>query len=420
MGKYVIGGGAHLTGSVRISGAKNAVLPMLAGAVLTRSQCIILDAPDIRDLAVMSNILRSIGVSVEVMEREGRRAVVVSAANLRASEVPEDLMREMRSSIFLMGPLLGRTGKVRVSYPGGCAIGSRPIDLHLNGLRALGATITEKSGYIHAEARQLKGKELHLDFPSVGATENIMMAAVLAKGTTVIHNAAKEPEIVDLQNFLNGMGARITGAGMDVIRIEGVPELGGTEHVAIPDRIEAGTFMAAAAITGSDITLENVIPEHVEAVMAKLRETGAEICGEREHLSVRCPARPKAVDFKTLPYPGFPTDMQPQMMALMCIADGTSVITETVFENRLKQAEELRRMGANIKVEGRTAVVKGVPRLSGARVTATDLRSGAALVLAGLVADEETQVEEIEHIDRGYENFDAKLRGLGVKIHRLG
>lgn len=246
-----------------------------------------------------------------------------------------------------------------------------------------------------------------------------MMAAVLAHGTTVIHNAAKEPEIVDLQNFLNGMGAHISGAGMDIIRIEGVPELGGTEHVAIPDRIEAGTFMAAAAITGSDITLENVIPEHVEAVMAKLRETGAEIYGERDHLAVRCPARPKAVDFRTQPYPGFPTDMQPQMMALMCVADGTSVITETVFENRLKQAEELRRMGASIKVEERTAVLKGVPRLSGARVTATDLRSGAALVLAGLVADEETQVEEIEHIDRGYENFDAKLRGLGARIHRV-
>lgn len=419
MGKYVISGGARLTGSVRISGAKNAVLPMLAGAVLTSARCVILDAPDIRDLAVMSGILKSIGVSVEVTERDGKRSIALSAADLSASEVPEELMREMRSSIFLMGPLLGRTGKVRVSYPGGCAIGSRPIDLHLKGLRALGATITEKSGYIYAEAGRLRGCELHLDFPSVGATENIMMAAVLARGTTVIHNAAKEPEIVDLQNFLNGMGARISGAGMDIIRIEGVAELSGTEHTVIPDRIEAGTFMTAAAITGGDILLENVIPEHIEAVTAKLREIGAEIVPDRERLRIRCPVRPKAVDFKTLPYPGFPTDMQPQMMALMCIADGTSVITETVFENRLKQAEELRRMGANIKVEGRTAVVKGVPRLSGARVTASDLRSGAALVLAGLAADEETQVEGVEHIDRGYEDFDAKLRGLGARIRRV-
>lgn len=419
MGKYVINGGARLTGSVRISGAKNAVLPMLAGAVLTSARCVILDAPDIRDLAVMSGILKSIGVSVQVTERDGKRSIVLSAADLSASEVPEELMREMRSSIFLMGPLLGRTGKVRVSYPGGCAIGSRPIDLHLKGLRALGATITEKSGYIYAEAGRLKGCELHLDFPSVGATENIMMAAVLARGTTVIHNAAKEPEIVDLQNFLNGMGARISGAGMDIIRIEGVTELGGTEHTVIPDRIEAGTFMTAAAITGGDVLLENVIPEHIEAVTAKLREVGAEIIPDRERLRIRCPARPRAVDFKTLPYPGFPTDMQPQMMALMCIADGTSVITETVFENRLKHAEELRRMGANIKVEGRTAVVKGVPRLSGARVNASDLRSGAALVLAGLVADEETQVEGVEHIDRGYEDFDVKLRALGARIRRV-
>jgi UDP-N-acetylglucosamine 1-carboxyvinyltransferase len=247
-----------------------------------------------------------------------------------------------------------------------------------------------------------------------------MMAAVLAQGTTVIHHAAKEPEIFDLQNFLNGMGARITGAGMDDIRIEGVRELGGTEHIAIPDRIEAGTFMAAAAITGSNIVLENVIPEHVEAVTAKLRETGAEITTERDRLEIRCPVRPKAADFRTQTYPGFPTDMQPQMMALMCVADGTSIVTETVFENRLKQAEELRRMGANIRVERQMAVIKGVPQLSGARVSATDLRSGAALVLAGMAADDETQVEEIEHIDRGYENFDAKLRGLGVRIHRVG
>jgi UDP-N-acetylglucosamine 1-carboxyvinyltransferase len=418
VGKYVIGGGTPLAGTVRISGAKNAVLPMLAAAVLTEKTCIIHDTPEIHDVRVMSDILRSIGVSVEVQVEDGHRDIIVRADRISEWAVPEALMREMRSSIFLMGPLLGRMGRVRVSYPGGCAIGPRPIDMHLNGLRALGAHITEKSGYIHGETGGLRGREIHFDFPSVGATENVMMAAVLARGMTTIRNAAKEPEIVDLQNFLNAMGAKVRGAGTDIIRIDGVSELGGCEHTVIPDRIEAGTFMTAAVITRGDVTLENVIPEHVEAITSKLRETGAEICAWPDRIRVTCPERPKAIDFKTMPYPGFPTDMQPQMMSLMCVADGTSMLTETVFENRLKQADELRRMGANIKVEGRTAVIKGVERLSGAPVKAADLRSGAALVLAGLNAEEETTVEDIEHIARGYEQLEEKLRGLGAKIRR--
>ncbi|MCR4399016.1 MAG: UDP-N-acetylglucosamine 1-carboxyvinyltransferase, partial [Firmicutes bacterium] len=316
-------------------------------------------------------------------------------------------------------PLLGRHGRVRVSYPGGCAIGPRPIDLHLRGLRSLGAVIRERHGYIHAEAAELVGTEVHLDFPSVGATENIMMAAVLAKGSTVIRNAAKEPEIVDVQNFLNSMGARIRGAGMDVIRIEGVDRLKGADYAVIPDRIETGTFMMAAAITGGEICVENCIPEHVESVTAKLREAGAQVREERDRIIVQGRPRARAVDFKTLPYPGFPTDMQPQAMALMCVAEGISVITETIFESRFKQAEELRRMGANIKTEGRTAVIRGVESLFGAVVEAYDLRGGASLTLAGLAAEGTTTIEGIHHIDRGYDGFDEKLRSLGANIRRM-
>ncbi len=421
MESYIITGGYRLSGVVRASGAKNAVLPMLAGTVLTARKCIIRGAPRLRDVTVMSDILRLLGAEVHWATVPGQEpALVVDPSRLVNYQVEESLTREMRSSIFLMGPLLGRMGRVRVAYPGGCAIGPRPIDLHLRGLAALGARIREKFGFIYAEAPRLVGTEIHLDFPSVGATENIMMAAVLAEGTTVIRNAAKEPEIVDLQNFLNGMGARIKGAGTDVIRIEGTDRLGGTEHQVIPDRIEVGTFLVAAAITGGELVIENVIPEHVESVCAKLRETGCQVgeegCGR---LRIRAPRRPKAVDIKTLPYPGFPTDMQPQMMALMCVADGTSVITETVFENRFKQAEELRRMSANIKTDGRTAVVKGVAALSGATVEVSDLRSGAALVLAGLVAEGITRVEGVHHVDRGYECFEEKLRAVGARIKRV-
>ena len=417
MDKYVITGRARLEGCVRINGAKNAVLPMMAATVLSSGSCTILDAPYLKDVQVMSDILRCLGASVRTGSPSDPRPYLrIDASGITAHEVHEHLTRQMRSSIFLMGPLLGRLGKVRIAYPGGCAIGPRPIDLHLRGLQALGATIRERHGYIFAEAPELRGAEIHLDFPSVGATENIMMAAVLAKGSTVIRNAAKEPEIVDLQNFLNSMGARIRGAGMDVIRIEGVKELRGTEHAVIPDRIETGTFMAMAAVTRGEVIIENCIPEHVESITAKLRETGTDIVEEKDRIIVRGPERLKAVDFKTLPYPGFPTDMQPQMMAAMCIAEGTSVITETIFESRFKQAEELRRMGANIKTEGRTAVIKGVDTLFGAVVEASDLRGGAALVLAGLVAEGVTTVEGVHHIDRGYERFDEKLRNLGARV----
>ncbi len=306
-----------------------------------------------------------------------------------------------------------------MAHPGGCAIGSRPMDLHIKGLKALGAQLTERYGYIVAECERLTGAELHLDFPSVGATENLMMAATLAKGQTVIRNAAKEPEIVDLQNFLNGMGASVKGAGTDVIKIQGVTELGSIEHAVIPDRIEAGTHMIAAAITNGDLTITNVIPEHVEPVIAKLKETGVEVITGDESIRVIGCGVIKAVDLKTMPYPGFPTDMQAQMMALMTVAQGTSVISESIFENRFKQVAELRRMGADIRLEGRAAIIKGVPKLSGAFVEATDLRAGAAMVLAGLAAEDVTVVEDIYHIDRGYERLEAKYRAVGAKIMRV-
>jgi len=418
---YEVTGGAKIRGTVRISGAKNAVLPMLAATLLVDRPCEIIDAPDLRDVTVMTQILERLGAKVSIgKDQDGKRTLVVDARGLQTHEVPESLMRQMRSSIFLMGPLLGRLGKVRVSYPGGCAIGPRPIDLHLSSLCALGVAIEERGGYINARTNGLLGTEIHLDFPSVGATENTMMAAVTAKGTTIIRNAAKEPEIVDLQNFLNAVGAKIRGAGLDVIRIEGTQNLNGAKHQAIPDRIETGTFMVAACITGGEVIIENCIQEHVEAVIAKLQEVGAHIEEAGGHrIFVSGPSRIKAIDFKTLPYPGFPTDMQPQVMSLMSLAAGTSVITETIFENRFNQAEELRRMGANIKTEGRTAVIKGVNRLSGARVAASDLRSGAALVLAGLAAEGKTVVEGCHHIDRGYEELESKLNLLGATVRRI-
>lgn len=413
-------GGRRLVGTTRPGGAKNAILPILAATVLTRETCVIRGVPGIRDVEVMLEILRRLGVRVRQERDPSGLVLTVSAAGLDGWEVREDLTREMRSSIFLMGPLLGRLGKVRMAYPGGCAIGPRPIDYHLRGLSQMGARVRERHGYIEAEAAQLRGREIYLDFPSVGATENLMMAAVLARGTTVIRGAAREPEITDLQNLLNAMGARVRGAGLDVIRIEGVGRLYGCEHTVIPDRIEVGSLMAAAAVTGGDVRLEGVIAEHVEAVAAKLREMGADVTEEGDGaLRVRGPGRLRAADLKTLPYPGVPTDMQPQFMALAAVADGTSVITETIFENRFRQAEELRRMGAQIKVVGHTAVVQGVDRLSGAAVSAPALREGMALVLAGLVAEGETRVYGTEHIDRGYERIEEKLRALGADVERV-
>lgn len=419
MERYIVHGPVRLCGTVRVSGSKNAVLPMMAATVLTGHPCIIHGVPDLSDVSVMSQILKTLGSEVEFRrEAPHGHQLVIDASSLHSHEVPEGLMRQMRSSIFLMGPLLARLGKVKVSYPGGCAIGPRPIDLHLRGLQALGARIQEKAGYIVAECNRLTGAEIHLDFPSVGATENIMMAAVLASGTTIIRNAAKEPEIVELQNFLNAMGARVKGAGMDVIRIEGVKELGPAEHTVIPDRIEVGTLMVGAAITRGSVRILNCIPEHVQAVTAKLREAGVRVIEDRNSIIVEANDRPAAIDVKTLPYPGFPTDMQAQIMALTCIANGTSVITETIFESRFKHAEELRRMGAKIKTEGRTAVVKGVNSLSGALVEVSDLRGGAALVLAALAAEGTSVIEGIHHIDRGYERLDEKLRLLGARIER--
>ncbi len=418
--RYVVAGGHRLQGRVAVSGAKNAALPILAAALLTPGESIIHDAPMIRDVGVMLEILRRLGATVEELApgRSGRSVRIV-ADSLYSPEVGADFTREMRSSIFLMGPLLSRVGKMKISYPGGCAIGPRPIDFHLRGLEQMGARIEERYGFIEASVKgRLKGTEIYLDFPSVGATENLMMAAVLAEGTTVIRNAAREPEIVDLQSFLNKMGAKVRGAGLDVIRIDGVERLGAVEHTVIPDRIEAGTFLAAAAITGGDVLVENVVSEHVDAVCAKLREMGVTMVEEEDSIRAVGPHRLRATDVKTLPYPGFPTDMQPQMMALAAAAEGTSIITETIFENRFKVAEELRRLGANVKTEGRTAVIQGVPSLSGATVECPALREGMALVLAGLAAEGTTTIENIIHIDRGYMNLEHKLKSLGARIDR--
>ncbi len=417
MDSYVIRGGRRLRGRVRVSGSKNAVLPILAACLLTDQECLIRDVPRLTDVDVMVTILRRLGARVEPGQHRGETVLRVQARDLVSAEVPGDLVRLMRSSVFLMGPLLGRLGRVRLSYPGGCAIGPRPINYHLAGLRQLGARIEERGGYITAESPRLAGAAIHLDQPSVGATENILMAAVLARGTTVISNAAREPEIVDLACFLNSMGARVSGAGTDVLRVEGVSRLRGCEYRVIPDRIEAGTFMVAAAITGGDLVLENVVPEHLKSPIAKLREIGAVVEVEAGRVRVRGPERPRATDLKTLPYPGFPTDLQSPFMALLSLAEGTSVITETIFENRFKVAGELCRMGAQVIVDGRLAVVKGVPSLSGATVEAMDdLRGSAALVLAGLAARGVTVVEGARHIQRGYDRLHLKLRAVGADI----
>jgi len=415
MGKIIVEGGTCLEGTVRISGAKNAVLPILAACVLSEEESTIYDVPIIRDVAVMGQVLKELGAEVELQSNTLR----VRAKKIKSFEVPENLTREMRASNLVLGALLGRLKKAKVSYPGGCAIGSRPMDLHFKGLKALGADIKEKHGFIYAEAKELRGKEIHLDFPSVGATENIMMAAVFARGVTVLRNPAREPEIVDLQNFLNSLGAAIQGAGTEVIKIQGVSSLGGTKHIVIPDRIEAGTYMVGAAITGGSIILENVVCEHIEPVRAKLEEAGIEVTEIGSKLKiVGTGRRLKAFDLRTLPYPGFPTDMQPQMMALMSIIEGSGVVNEGIFEGRLKHVGELRRMGADIRVEGRIAVVKGVKKLTGAAVEATDLRAGPALILAGMAAEGITEVGGVQHIDRGYERLEEKFTVLGAKISR--
>ncbi|WP_031513427.1 UDP-N-acetylglucosamine 1-carboxyvinyltransferase [Desulfofalx alkaliphila] len=414
--KFLIVGKSRLKGTVKINGSKNATLPILAATLLCSETATVKDLPNLHDVNTMKDVLTYLGARVN---REGRK-MIVDSSEVQSLEISEDLMRRMRASNLVLGPLLARFGYVKISYPGGCNIGSRPMNLHLKGLQAMGAVITEKFGYITAETPfGLQGTEIHLDMPSVGATENLMMAAALADGITTIRNAAKEPEIVDLQSFLVSMGAKISGAGTDTIRIEGVQALKGTEHTVIPDRIEAGTYMVAAAITNGDITLTNVIPVHLDAVIAKLREAGVQVTVNEDTIRVQGVERPKAVDIKTMPYPGFPTDMQPQFLALMSIAEGTSIISETIFENRFKHVAELRRMGADIRLEGNTAIVRGVPGLTGAYVEASDLRAGAALTLAAMAAEDGTVLDGIEHIDRGYERMEKKYNPLGARIIRV-
>ena len=414
--RFIIRGPNRLQGAVKVSGAKNAALPILAASLLCDGVSVIDGVPRLKDVEVMCEVMRPLGVEC----RWEAESLAVETANIRLEEISEKLMRRMRASCLVLGPLLARFGRVRVSQPGGCNIGSRPIDLHLKGLRALGAEIKERSGYILAEAKRLKGTEIHLDVPSVGATENLMMAAVFAEGATVIRNAAKEPEIVDLQNFLNRAGGRIRGAGTPTIRIDEVKSLTGPKgHRIIPDRIEAGTHIIAAALCGGGVVVENVIPEHVEPLLAKLREAGVSFELEGDSIRVLRNGPIKAVDIRTMPYPGFPTDLQAPMCVFLAVADGTSVVTETVFENRFKHIPELRRMGVDIYIEGRTVVIRGVEKLSGAHVEAPDLRAGAALVLAGLIAENTTVIENIEHIDRGYEMLEQKYQSLGAAIERV-
>lgn len=413
MSKYIINGGNRLKGEVLIDGAKNAVLPILAATVIVDGSSIIYNTPNLRDVEIMEKILRSIGCKVERIDS----ITYVDPKSVNKIEIPDELVREMRSSIILMGAMLSRCGEVLISHPGGCEIGPRPIDMHLKALRELGVEIEESHGFLYCRANKLKGSEIQLDYPSVGATENIMLAAVKAEGITIIRNAAREPEVIDLQNYLNKAGANVSGAGTSIIRVEGVEKLTSVEYSVIPDRIVAGTFMVASAITGGDVIIKDINIEHLQAAIAKLRETGCLIYNTSSEIKVIGPKEINYIELiQTLPYPGFPTDMQAQMMALLSIANGTSIISETVFENRFKHSEELIRMGANIKTIGRVAVVKGVKELTGAKVTAKDLRGGAALVLAGLAAKGTTEVENIYHIERGYEDFDKKLKSLGADI----
>lgn len=417
MDKFILKGGKTLRGEVNVSSAKNSVLPILAATILSGGQCTLKNAPMLEDVYVLCDVLRSLYADVDIDSKSN--IVTINTSRLNDSNVDHDLVRKMRASFLIMGAMIGRFGRFKISLPGGCNIGSRPIDLHLKGLSALGADITMGHGYVEATARKLIGKKIYLDFPSVGATENIMMAAVLAEGETIIENAAEEPEIVDLATFLRKMGADIQGEGTDTIIIKGVDALDGVSHTPIFDRIEAGTFMIAAAITRSKIKINNIDEECLKPVIAKLKEMGVTIECANDSLIVDGNNILKPIDIKTMPYPGFPTDMQSQMMSLLCTVKGTSLITETIFENRFMQVGELIRMGANIKIDGRCAVVEGVDLLTGAEIKATDLRAGAALVLAGLCAKGETTVSDIFHIDRGYVSIEKKLRELGADIERI-
>lgn len=418
MERLQIKGGYPLKGEVPVSGAKNAVLKLMAASLLAQNECIIRNVPLIKDVLTMIEVLRGLGAEVSWADRAVLRIAPRKGLGFSA---PDELVREMRASVQVMGPLLSRIRKVKLFQPGGCVIGQRPIDLHLKGFQSLGAKVVEEHGYIYVQADELHGADIHLDFPSVGATENIMAAAILAKGITVIRNAAKEPEIIEEQNFYNRLGAHIRGAGTDMIRIEGVKTLRSMpiDYTVIPDRIEAGTYMLAAAISGGEVCLKEIIPEHLESLTAKLKEAGVEVRTEEESITVKAGKRLRAVDVTVLPYPGFPTDLQPQMTAALSLAEGTSLLTENVFSGRFRYVDELVRMGANIRVEGRSAVVKGVPCFTGAAVVAPDLRAAAAMVLAGLAAKGETVVEGVDLLDRGYEKLEEKLSSLGARINRL-
>ena len=418
MEKLIVKGGNRLVGAVKTSGAKNAVLPIIAASILGTTPSHLDEVPMLEDVHTISEVLKCLGLAVECSPE--KNVLDIDSTEITSYEAPYELVRTMRASFLVMGPLLARIGKARISMPGGCAIGARPIDIHLKGFEALGVKIEQGHGYIEASAPEgLKGTSIYFDFPSVGATENIMMAASLAEGTTILENAAEEPEIVDLANYLNKMGAKIRGAGTDTIRIEGVEKLHGADYTIIPDRIEAGTYMIAAAMTGGDIVVENVLPEHQKPLIAKLREAGAVVEEDIDKVRVIGKNPLKAVSIKTLPYPGFPTDMQAQMMAMMVIAEGRSKVTETVFENRFMHVVELNRMGAQISTEGRSAVIDGPCKLTGCDVRETDLRAGAAMILAGLVAEGTTRIGDLHHIDRGYENIVAKLKNLGADIERV-
>lgn len=416
MNQYIMKGGSPLVGDVVISGAKNAALGILAASIMTDEDVIIENLPDVRDINVLLEAIQEIGARVDLIDRH---TVKINGSTIREVSVDDEYIRRIRASYYFIGALLGKYKSAQVPLPGGCDIGSRPIDQHLKGFRALGAKIEIECGAVHAHAIDLVGAHIYLDMVSVGATINIMMAAAMAEGMTIIENAAKEPHVVDVANFLNSMGANIKGAGTDVIRIRGVRTLHGTDYSIIPDQIEAGTFMCAAAVTRGDITVKNVIPKHLEAISAKLIEIGCEVIeGDDE---VRVVGRPKqhSTNIKTLPYPGFPTDMQPQMAVTLALAEGTSMITESIFENRFKYVDELARMGGSIKVEGNVAVIDGVRGFTGARVESPDLRAGAALVLAGLSAEGYTVVDEIGYIQRGYEKFEEKLQALGAAIEMV-
>lgn len=417
MAKFLISEAKSLKGSVRISGSKNSVLPLIAASLLTEEPSILDEIPYLEDVKTMCDLVSALGAKHEFINKS--TSIKIDARKLDATTAPYELVNKMRASFLVMGPMLAKFGVARVPLPGGCAIGSRPVDLHLKGFAAMGASINQEHGYIDVKSNgRLQGARIYLDFPSVGATENIMMAAALADGQTVIENAATEPEIVDLATYLNKMGAEIKAAGTDTIRINGVKSMTGANHTVIPDRIEAGTFMVAAAMVGGDVLIENVVIDHLKPISAKLKEAGIEVFEDVCRIRVVSNERPKALDLKTLPYPGFPTDMQAQMASFLSIADGTSIIIETIFENRFMHLNELNRMGANIKIEGRSAVIEGVEKLTGAKVRATDLRAGAGLIIAGLAARGETEITDVEHIDRGYENVIEKFRGIGAHIKR--